>query len=172
MADVEVIWQRGVEPDLARTHLCPRCGSIEHGRPFSVDGSLVSVSHAGDLHIIAISATMPVGVDVEAIDSARFEGFDAVALHPLERPHTSGERATTWVRKEALLKATGDGLTVDPRSVRLSDPDAAPSLLDWPDGPEPEMVHFVDLDLAEGHRVALAVISRAVPEVTVRRATP
>ncbi len=170
MAVVTVTWHRGAESDLGLRHLCPRCGSGDHGRPLTHDGSFVSVSHTGDLHVVAMTTAGPVGVDLEAVDSARFDGFDAVALHPRERPHTASERATTWTRKEALLKATGNGLTVDPRLIRLSDPDAVPEILEWSDGPGE--VHLVDVEIADGYRAAVCLIGPEAPEVTVRRATP
>ena len=170
MAVVTVTWQRGAEPDLGLRHLCPRCGSSDHGRPLTDDGTYVSVSHSGDLHVIARSSAGPVGVDTEAADSARFDGFDEVALHPRERSHTASERATTWVRKEALLKATGDGLTIDPRLIRLSGPEAEPVLLEWAGGPE--AVQLLDLDIADGYRAAVCLIGSEAMEVTVRRATP
>lgn len=170
MADVTVTWRRGAELDLGLSHHCPRCGSSDHGRPVAADGSFVSVSHSGDLHVVAASTTGSVGVDLEAVDAARFDGFDDVVLHPRERPHKPAERATTWVRKEALLKATGDGLTVDPRLIRLSDPDVAPVLLEWAGGPE--LVHLVDVQIAQGYRAALAFIGPEAPEVSVRRARP
>lgn len=170
MAVVTVTWQRGAEPRLGLRHLCPRCGGSDHGRPLTEDGTFVSLSHSGDLHVVATTAAGPVGVDVEAIDAARFVGFDEVALHRSERPHAPVERATTWVRKEALLKATGDGLAVDPRLIRLSDPDAPPAVLEWSGGPG--SVHLVDVEIGEGYRAAVCLIGSEAPEVTVRRATP
>lgn len=172
MIGVVVTWQFGVRPDPGASHLCPRCGSSDHGRPVLADGTFISVSHAGDVHAVATTDAGPVGIDIEAIDGARFEGFDDVVLHPRERPHTSDERATTWVRKEALLKATGDGLAVDPRTIRLSDPDAAPKLLEWVGGPAPATVWMSDLDIADGYRAAVTVICEEAQAVTVRRAMP
>ena len=54
-----------------------------------------------------------------------FPGFDDVALTPAERQLLAALppeeampwRAAAWARKEALLKARGTGLRVDPASV-------------------------------------------------------
>jgi 4'-phosphopantetheinyl transferase len=160
-------------------HACPRCGGDDHGRPVLLPTAAVrrpvhvSVARAGDLSVVAISAARPVGVDVEPVDAAGFPGFDDVALHPDERAATPAERTRAWVRKEALLKAYGLGLAVDPRHVRLDDH----GLAGW-DSPEPEPgpVRLRDLDVP-GHVAAVAVLLRDGLDltdlaVTLRAATP
>jgi 4'-phosphopantetheinyl transferase len=78
-----------------------------------------NLSHSGDLALVAISETIEVGVDVERIRPVR----DPLAL--AERFFTPGEHAELegmppqmrldcffrlWTQKEALLKATGQGI--------------------------------------------------------------
>ena len=70
-------------------HLCPFCGSVEHGRPY-VDAPVhVSVAHATGLTLVAVSAAGPVGVDLDATGDA------------------------AWVQREAVGKALGTGITED-----------------------------------------------------------
>ena len=108
-------------------HECPRCGSDAHGRPRLLPTAAVrhpghvSLARAGDLSVVALTDVGPVGVDVEAVDAAGFPGFDDVALHPDEHASSAEDRTRLWVRKEALLKAYGLGLAVDPREVLVDD---------------------------------------------------
>ena len=104
----------GVAPEtIALTRTCANCGSREHGKPSlaGIDGVEFSLSHSADLVAIAI-AGVPVGVDVELRStgtdwaSIRFDTFgddewtdDPTAL------------ADLWVRKEAVAKATGFGMS-------------------------------------------------------------
>ncbi len=145
---------RQVDARLAVGRRCPRCGGSGHGQPY-VDGDTVhvSLSRAPGLVVAAVSTAGPVGVDVEQAGSARFPGFEDVAVHPDE---TSTDATRTWVRKEALLKATGWGLTVDPRAVLLDD---VPSLVAWDERlPAPDRCRLHDLPLPEGYVGAVAVI--------------
>jgi phosphopantetheinyl transferase len=109
------------------THDCLRCGSNEHGQPQVLPTATirhpayVSLARAGDLAVVAITEAGPVGIDVEAVDAADFHDFATVGLHPDEIADTAAERTRTWVRKEALLKAYGTGLAIDPRAIRLDD---------------------------------------------------
>jgi 4'-phosphopantetheinyl transferase len=98
---------------------CPDCGR-QHGRPLLVDdpGLHLSLSRTGSVVAVALSRSGPVGIDVEQVDGVRFEGFGQVALHARDLTGR-GDRgavtdATSWVRKEAALKALGVGLRVDP----------------------------------------------------------
>jgi 4'-phosphopantetheinyl transferase len=78
-----------------------------------------NTSHSGDWVLHAIDSDGPVGVDVEAVrpELARLEDFE-LALAPEEladlRPLSATARAhglaRTWVRKEAYVKALGEGL--------------------------------------------------------------
>lgn len=103
-------------------HECPRCGSPEHGRPRILPTATVrrpayaSLSRAGGLSVVALTDAGEVGVDLEPVGAAEFDGFAAVALHPSEG---DGDPTRAWVRKEAVLKAYGVGLRVDPADVRL-----------------------------------------------------
>lgn len=105
--------------DVRLSRSCPRCGSSEHGRPVVLNEGAdempsISLSRAGGVVVVAVSPHGPVGMDVERLDAPRLAGFDDVALHPHEIAPTIEARAATWVRKESLLKATGEALHVDP----------------------------------------------------------
>jgi len=97
---------------------CPRCGSDTHGAPVTA-GAHVSITRARGLVAVAVSTVGPVGIDVEQRREHLFAGFDGVALAPQEAPTDVEQRLRIWTRKEALLKACGRGLTVDPRTVVL-----------------------------------------------------
>lgn len=79
-----------------------------------------SLSHSGDLGLVALAWNGEVGVDVECVRPlADLGGLAATCLSPAERaelqalPEAGRQRAffEGWTRKEAFLKATGDGLS-------------------------------------------------------------
>ncbi len=151
----------GVSPAALRfDRTCWACGE-QHGPPTlpELPDLHVSLSRTDEVVAVAVSA-LPVGVDVEGDDRTRFDGFDAVALHPDDRD----ERPTTsWTRKEAALKALGVGLRVDPASLRTP-PDGIPTVLDglgaW--------VTVRDVSVPwPGHSAAVAVVGQAL-EVRIR----
>ncbi len=94
------------------TAACPDCGR-EHGRP-RADGVFVSLSHAGEFVIAAARTAAPVGVDAERRDV----GLAADRLAAI-RLVAGGDGVEHWTRVEAVLKADGRGLRVDPAAVRI-----------------------------------------------------
>ncbi len=107
------------EPVTVR-HLCPACGSTSHGRPWTMlrDGRRpdISVSHAGALTLVGATWHGRVGVDVEPATGTPPPGI----RHPADPPAS----LELWLRKEAYLKATGDGLRRDPGTVSPAEPHA------------------------------------------------
>lgn len=105
---------------------CPKCGR-PHGRPVLPDGMpKLSVSHSGDRVAVAFSAAGDIGLDVEEIKA--FADFMNTARGILSEEEYSCLRElpceeqlaglyTFWTRKEAYLKATGEGLSVPLPSV-------------------------------------------------------
>jgi 4'-phosphopantetheinyl transferase len=158
---------------------CATCGSHRHGKP-TVAGHhdlSVSLSYAGGLAVVALSRAGEVGVDVEVVDDSDFEGFNAVTLDPSESPALdalSGDRlararAQVWARKEAVLKASGHGLAVDPRQVVVSGPEQPATLVDWR-GEQPlgSPVQLADVDLTDtGHVAAVALLTGEPASVRV-----
>ena len=136
------------------TATCRRCGG-PHGQPV-VAGACVSVSYAGGFVAVAVCGR-PVGVDLELAVATAFPGFPDVALGPAE---PDGDRARSWTRKEAVLKATGDGLTVDPRAVGVAD-----GVVRWAAAPGP--IALVDLVVPDGLAGAVAVLADRPLEVVV-----
>lgn len=149
---------------------CPRCAT-PHGRPvvadLTRDGQTlhVSATHSGGLVGVALSTSGPVGLDLEDLQ-ARGPGAWAAVWRVLGRPDVPGaaagpeaarEAAAAWVRTEALLKATGQGLEVSPREVDIS-AGAEPVVTRWPWGDPLGRVSVFDLSPGGRYAAALAAI--------------
>ncbi len=151
----------GVRPaglDVDRT--CGRCGS-QHGRPqLPGTGLQASVSHSGDVVAVALTCGGPVGVDVEAVRTIDFAGVADSVCTPAERNdvRTESDFFTFWTRKEAVLKATGEGLSRPMRDLRVSPPAAAPMLLGLA-GDAPPACRMTDISVGEGYRGCVAVLT-------------
>jgi 4'-phosphopantetheinyl transferase len=149
---------------------CPTCGA-QHGKPRLVDhhgGLWFSISHSGQRIAVAVVEGGLVGVDVERLHPAldvdalvpqvlsQWEQARFAGLPPVDRPRGL---LTYWTRKEALLKADGDGLRVPMGAITVSGPDEPPVLRRWsgrsqPSGP----VTLHALHPAGGHVSSLAVL--------------
>jgi len=148
---------------------CPRC-TEPHGRPILPGTGLhASITHSGDLVGLALTALAPVGLDVERISDVDIEGLSRLVLHPDEKAADPDAFFTFWTRKEAVVKATGDGLGAPLSQVRVSDPGGPPELLGYPDRAAPPAAHLVDIRPADGYRAALAVLSATPVVVTERK---
>lgn len=116
----------------------------------------VSLTHCAGLVAVAVSARRPVGIDAEP-DKRQPDVADArsAILHPCE-PQAEGpaDLLIRWCLKEALGKAVGIGLLLEPTAVALAiDP---PAVLEMPPPHDPadwSMTHGI---VAPGHRFALA----------------
>lgn len=111
----------------------------DKGRPHLADARLhTSLSHAGGRLALALTATGPVGIDLEPAARAReLTELEERVAHPHERaglPAAAHERARAllelWVRKEALLKAAGIGLELE--MDHFTAPEATPLPLPGP----------------------------------------
>ncbi|WP_171074683.1 thioesterase domain-containing protein [Nonomuraea basaltis] len=107
----------GVEPGVGELRTRPG------GKPYTGTELTYSLSQSGGLVLVALATGREVGADLErfhplANEQAFFEGAldererDEFAALPEELRLNSALR--TWTAKEAVLKATGDGLRVDP----------------------------------------------------------
>jgi len=111
---------------------CESCGGDGHGRPVVAvpahPPAWVSLSRAGDLVAVVATTLGPVGIDIESLERVAVAGFDDVAFCAGERESVrvsadpTLRRARLWTAKEAVLKARGTGLRVDPREVDVENP--------------------------------------------------
>jgi 4'-phosphopantetheinyl transferase len=137
---------RGVLRQLLATYLTADAASLRFhfsalGKPSlveRVDSTSLSfnVSHSEEIALIAAARGRELGVDIERIRA--IEDADGVAEHYFCPPERDALRLsqgdsktkhffTYWTRKEALLKATGDGLSlpldrVDVSTIRYGKP--------------------------------------------------
>jgi 4'-phosphopantetheinyl transferase len=131
------------------------------GKPYLREGRLhFNLSHSRNIALVAISEHSPVGIDVE--HSRHFRAPDRLARRICsEREYAAFQRSGSetggtleaqqqllrlWVRKEAVLKGTGEGLAHPLREIDVLDDVVADG---W---------RCVDLPRpAEGFQAALAV---------------
>lgn len=92
----------------------------EKGKPYLDEGPSFSISHSGNEVVVALGDGGRIGIDVEAIRPirdlmklARSSFTEDEVLHLQEFPLEQRQRAffRVWVRKEAMLKALGSGLS-------------------------------------------------------------
>ena len=139
---------------------CPSCDR-HHGRPrLPGTGLHVSISHSGATVAVAVSDAGAVGVDVQRVEDGPVHELSALVLAETEASHVAVARDffTYWTRKEALVKATGDGVTVPLAEVVVSPPGTPPRLLGYP-GDGGLAAQLRDLSPDPGYVGALAVLS-------------
>lgn len=114
-----------------------------------------NLAHSGDAALVALSSEGEVGVDIESV--RRLDDFSPVArrcfsprerdmLDSCEESEYADMFYTLWTRKEAYIKARGEGMSLDLTRIDVS---AAPGILDgrW---------HIRDLGMYRGCICALA----------------
>jgi 4'-phosphopantetheinyl transferase len=142
-----------------------------------------NLSHSGTIALFAFSARGEVGIDVE-LDDADFAGeriaerffspAEVRALRSLPAPQQARAFLHCWTRKEAFIKARGDGLSLALDSFDVTLEPGSPAVLlrtAWSDD-EPGHWQLLDLsDPGSGYVAAVAirsegwrVINRRVPD--------
>jgi len=134
-----------------------------------------SVSHSGDWGMIALSTAGAVGIDIERHDTTR--DFDALARRFFSTEEADALRATPheaerialfyalWTAKEALAKATGEGLAMDFRAFSLL-PEAGLPHVPVVSAALPQLIRdwsVFPLTAPEGYSAAIAVPSGVTP---------
>lgn len=132
----------GEAPDKIRLERrCPTCGSSMHGRPSHQASKpySISISHSGGYVAVALARRAEIGIDLEHRGHGRALGDDLMRwflaepeLRQLPTPVLPDVLLDWWCRKESALKATGEGLTRDPRDIVTSPPGQPPRVLDGP----------------------------------------
>jgi 4'-phosphopantetheinyl transferase len=180
----------GLDPkDVVLDSTCPDCGRT-HGKPRIVPpsgytGQLpdMSISHSGNLVGVAVTPGLPVGIDVEQERDVEVDGLVRMTLSAAEQtawsavPEADRDAAffTYWARKEAILKATGRGLSIAMTKVTVTPWDQTPRVLES-SASEVDIarLHLAQLDAGAGYRACVAVIADppADLEVSINDADP
>ncbi|MBE6183138.1 4'-phosphopantetheinyl transferase superfamily protein [Bacillus ginsengihumi] len=148
--------------------ICPHCKHL-HGKPTLTRGNIqFSVSHSEDVIVVAFIKNYKIGIDVEYIDSnIDFLTLEKSVLTEEEKMQLShlplrkrrSGFLTYWTRKEALLKATGEGLMTSPLNISVSSPNHPAKLLSFHN--RPSLIQnslLVDLDTRLGYIGSLAIL--------------
>ena len=117
---------------LSFVRTCKLCGHPSHGKP-RLPGSGIdfSLSHSGDRILLGVSRVGEVGVDVEQTGRP-IDHLARLVLHPDEPQVTGPDLLRVWVRKEACLKATGQGLVFPMSQFTMAGPPSGAILRDIP----------------------------------------
>nr|WP_245162121.1 4'-phosphopantetheinyl transferase superfamily protein [Brevibacterium marinum] len=126
------------------------------------------------LLVASAPPSSPIGVDIEGVPSTVFSGFDDYVLAPGESAagcaDTDRKRLELWVAKEAALKTTGHGLSVEPHKlevVRTGDEVSAVDVTDvWtsaisaPEHAELDRLNLTSVPCRPSHAAALSCADR------------
>ncbi len=122
---------RRIAPEAIRIAYGPK------GKPHLDGGPHFNVSHSGGLALLAFCADEEAGVDIEAVremddaEAIAHRYFDPAGIARwLAAPHRTRAFFDCWTRKEAVVKALGEGL-----SLPAPPPSEAWSLFDVSPGP-------------------------------------
>ena len=146
-----------------------RFGENEFGKPLLQHAPVTlhfNSSHSGDWVLHAIDSVAPIGIDVEAVrsDLACIDQFERVLsteelaeLNAVPLQHRARSFAMVWVRKEAYVKALGEGMSRPLRGISIAvDAEGRPRLLyDRSDRESPASWQFEDLVVDARHVACL-----------------
>jgi phosphopantetheinyl transferase len=84
--------------------------------PSGAPGPAVSLSHSGSMAAVAMARTGAIGIDIEQHRPRNFAALAAAAFGPLEQAEAARDGAEgfyrIWTLREAMAKATGEGLAL------------------------------------------------------------
>jgi len=137
------------------------------GPPYADSGISFNVAHSGGVALLAFVRRRKIGVDVEQIR----RDLDFVAIHRFFAPHEQNQLAAVpaderleaffrcWTRKEAYIKAKGEGLSLplDQFDVSLAARDTNALLSTRPDGSEAALWSLREVSAGPGYVAALCV---------------
>ena len=155
----------------------------EYGKPFLRDESLqFNLSHSHEMAVVAVAASR-VGVDIEHVremtDAGQiaerfFSRQEVMELQLIPRNEMIEAFFRCWTRKEAFIKAIGEGLSYPLESFGVSLQPDEPQLVRVDRDPEaPKRWRFANVAVAAGYVGAVAVeggfnrlVVRAWPDET------
>jgi 4'-phosphopantetheinyl transferase len=145
----------------------------DKGKPELPDGSKeaeikFNLSHSSDIALFAVTEAQRVGVDIESVNPELAieeiaERFFSVSEVNTLRAVLRSERAeaffSCWTRKEAYVKAVGEGLSAPLDSFEVAFGPGVPAALlrVRTDPTEVSRWSIYDIKVAEGYKAALAV---------------
>lgn len=131
-----------------------------------------SVSHSGSYVGVAFGYGADLGLDVEQVREIEVDSLSRQVLGPDERAATTAEFFRYWTRKEAAVKATGDGMRTPLAGLTVSAPEQPAAVLAWPRrAAVVDRIRLYDLADRDRHRAALAVLDPAPRRIEERAAT-
>lgn len=141
----------------------------ERGKPRLAEGGVeFNLSHSEEMALLAVTSAVPVGVDVEALrrmeDALKIsERFFSAAERGVLAACPEGERDAAffrcWTRKEAYVKAVGDGIVLglDRFDVSLDEGAGARFLALDGDASRAAQWSLIHVDPGDGYVGALAM---------------
>jgi 4'-phosphopantetheinyl transferase len=150
-------------------------GSEGNGKPTLVDSDLAfNLSHSGGEAILVVSGSGPVGVDIEVVSDERdltglaeryFAREEVERFRSLEPKDRTAGFYRCWTRKEAFVKAIGEGLSRPLDSFVVSvGPDEPPAFIRIGDDPaaiDEWQLHDLELSMPlAGALVTPAAVTR------------
>jgi phosphopantetheinyl transferase len=172
-------WRLGVSPgELA-------ISTTDCGRPIlcgeGASGPSFNMTHTDAVVAVAVSSSGQVGLDAEIRHRVpRANSLARRVLASDERAQFSAwpdrrrdeSFAACWVRKEAVAKALGYGLTLDFASFSVTLPPSPPRVLAAPQGTEVRQWQMHELVIKEDHASVLALLDGPIQEPVLLRGVP
>ena len=140
-----------------------------HGKPRLVQNGEIAfnLSHSADLALIAVTSHPAIGVDLERyrprleaekIAKRHFSESEVEILFDLPEDQREGAFYACWTRKEAYIKARGEGLALGLKRFDVAfAPGLRPGLLKSDEG-EAELKRWSFINLAPAPRCAAACV--------------
>lgn len=139
-----------------------------------------NLTHAGGVALVAITRHAPLGVDVEPLRSISdmalvaervFCDAELAAWHAVSDRQRKYAFFCGWTRKEALIKATGEGFRADLKAFCVAlDPAARPAVLASPAADEPPW-QLAHIEPQDGYVGAVAMRCETPFEVSCQALT-
>jgi 4'-phosphopantetheinyl transferase len=132
----------------------------KYDKPFIPEGPHFNLSHSGDFVCLAVSASSPVGIDIEKHKDEDYLSLAKTAFHPMELAffllNPSMERFfKIWTLKESCIKMLGAGFSMEPREFCILPGEQAGILPDMFSPENGQGIFFRSFNRIEGYSLAL-----------------